>query len=79
MDLNYIRVKLKNKWVKTKIVLKALVYSLPVVVLSSVAIMLFFDFFMKTGIGYMQFVECIAVYFLLNEIKPVLDDTVFFK
>lgn len=46
-----------------------ILYILFIILLWGLAIMFFFDFFLRTGISEIKFIEALAIYFIFNELE----------
>ena len=65
MNLQIELIKIKKK----VIILLNILYIVSIILLWGLAIMLFFDFFLNTGINEIRFIESLAIYFIFNELE----------
>lgn len=79
IDSNYIKVKTNVYFQRAKKFFSSFIINLVGVLLISLAIMLAFDFVLHTGIGLLQLIESMALYFIVSELEPRINKLVIFK
>lgn len=79
ITLDYIKVKTKVFFQTVMIFLPPFTYSCLIICLIALGMMLSFDFILHTGHGAVQFLECIAMYFMIMELNPTIKKLVIFK
>jgi hypothetical protein len=72
-NLRKLKSKIKIKYVKTKATIPKIIiltFNIIYVLIWAIAVMLVLNIFLQTGIGIIELVQAMALYFIIEQVKP---------